>query len=70
VRWRQPVWQPGSISWSLDDATVFVAAGGGAMITFDARTGERLAMRCGWGFGLYERDVTASADAPSACAAP
>jgi len=31
---------------------------------------ERLAIRCGWGFGLYDRDVTAASNTPSACAAP
>jgi hypothetical protein len=69
-RWRRPVWKAGPVAWSLDDRTVFVAADGGAAISFDAATGEQLAMRCGWGFGLYDRDVIASANTPSGCAAP
>lgn len=68
-RWRRPVWKAGPVAWSLDDRTLFVAADGGAAISFDAATGERLAMRCGWGFGLYDREVTASLNTPSACAA-
>lgn len=69
-RWRQPVWKAGSAAWSLDDRTLFVAADGGAAISFDAKTGARLAIRCGWGFGLYEEDVAVSSSTPSACAAP
>jgi hypothetical protein len=70
VRWRWPVWHAGPVAWSLDDRTLFVAADGGAALSFDAGTGERLAIRCGWGFGLYRDDVTTSSDTPSACAAP
>ncbi len=68
-RWRRPVWKAGPVAWSLDDRTLFVAADGGAAVSFDAATGERLAIRCGWGFGLYDREVTASLNTPSACAA-
>jgi len=60
----------GPVAWSIDDRTLFVAADGGAALSFDAATGERLAIRCGWGFGLYHDDVTTSSNAPSACAAP
>jgi len=45
-------------------------AEGGAAISFDAKTGARLAMRFGWGFGLYEEDVAISSTTPRACTAP
>jgi hypothetical protein len=70
VRWRHPVWRAGPVVWSLDDRTLFVAADGGAAISFDAASGERLAIRCGWGFGLHDRDLGTAANMPSACAAP
>jgi hypothetical protein len=70
VRWHQPVWHAGPVAWSADDLTLFVAADGGAALSFDARTGERLARRCGWAFGRYDDDVTAASNMPSACAAP
>ena len=70
VRWHHPVWHAGPVAWSADDRTLFVVADGGAALSFDATTGERLALRCGWGFGLYLDDVTASSNMPSACAAP
>jgi outer membrane protein assembly factor BamB len=69
-RWRRPVPEAGPVAWSLDDRTLFVATGGGATISFDARTGAQLAMRCGWGFGIYDEDIVESANVPSACAAP
>jgi hypothetical protein len=70
VRWHHPVWHAGPVAWSADDRTLFVVADGGAALSFDARTGERLALRCGWGFGRYLDDVTASSNMPSACAVP
>jgi hypothetical protein len=69
-RWRRPVWKAGPVAWSPDDRTLFVAEDGGATLSFDATTGERIAIRCGWGFGLYDRDVATSSNMPSACAAP
>jgi hypothetical protein len=75
VRWTTPVWRAGPVAWSVDDRTLFVAAEGSATSSLDAATGTRIAMRCGWGFGLYDRDVasdlppervrrTVSADSP------
>ncbi|HET7499876.1 MAG TPA: hypothetical protein VFK02_02705, partial [Kofleriaceae bacterium] len=70
VRWTTPVWHAGPVAWSLDDQTLFIAAEGGATISLDAATGARIAMRCGWAFGLFDRDVAQSTNTPSACAVP
>jgi hypothetical protein len=68
-RWRRVVWGAGAVAWSYDDRTLFVTATGGAALSFDARTGERLAVRCGWGFGLYDEAAIVRVSAPSACSA-
>jgi hypothetical protein len=68
-RWRRRVWHARSVAWSPDDRTLFAVADGGATISFDAATGAQLAMRCGWGFGIYDEDIGVSANTPSACAA-
>lgn len=68
-RWHRAVWRAGPVAWSRDDRTLFVATEGGAALSFDATTGEQLAMRCGWAFGRFSDDVGVATNAPSACGA-
>ena len=52
-RWRVPLWQPTSVTYTSDGARVLVGTPTGFVI-LDAATGKRLDARCGWSFGLWD----------------
>jgi hypothetical protein len=68
LRWRRLLARPYAAVWSDDDQTLFVAAEGGAALSFTA-AGAPIAIRCGWGFGVSDIPLARPARTPSACAA-
>jgi hypothetical protein len=69
-RWRRSVWRATEVAWSADDRRLLVSSPG-SLEALDARTGDRIAIACGWNFGLFDGDPTGNpTNAPSACAGP
>jgi len=59
VQWRKQLWAAQQALFSADDKRVIVRVNGG-LIAFDAATGEKLAMECGWEFGITTTAPTAT----------
>ena len=51
VLWRRPVWNALHVTFSRDDRFAVLSTRGG-LIELDARTGERVAVSCGYDFAL------------------
>jgi len=65
--WRRPVWNARIAVFSADGRRV-VAATRGGLIELDAHTGERIAVACGYEFGLHDAPPRAMpANVPTAC---
>jgi hypothetical protein len=63
---RPQPFDPPIIGFTDDDHVVIGAPG---QMKWASASGAK-PIRCGWGFGLYDHDVTAASNTPSACAAP
>lgn len=58
--WRQPQWGTSQLVFSSDGKKL-VVRGVGGLAVYDATSGVRVAMECGWNFGLYDEPLTAMA---------
>lgn len=58
--WRQPQWGASQLVFS-SDASKIVVRGVGGLAVYDATNGARIAMECGWNFGLHDEPLTAMA---------
>lgn len=67
TRWRMPIWRPASVQISHDRRTVIAMSAGG-LVAFDAVSGRRVAVGCGWDFGLRDAPSPETFNTPNVCA--
>jgi hypothetical protein len=57
--WRKPMWGGSQVLFTADGKKLVVRAIGG-VATFDATTGVRTGLECGWNFGIYDEAIGSS----------
>ena len=57
--WKQPMWGAQQVLFSSDNKKLVVRAIGG-VASFDATTGIRTGLECGWNFGVYDEPLGSS----------
>ncbi|MFN0248147.1 MAG: hypothetical protein ACKV2T_14750 [Kofleriaceae bacterium] len=66
-RWKLTVPNVDTLTFSVDGRTLFAMASGG-LVSIEPRNGTRLAVVCGWNFGLHDDQVSARVfSAPNLC---